>query len=75
MVPKKCAETQKSPDVARLLKSKSLRSPQELEPEAKKLCAQGLGTACAACLRFPVVQGAQARGEAGMGMLAPRTLK
>lgn len=55
MVPKKCAETQKSPDVARLLKSKSPRSPQELEPEAKKLCAQGLGTACAACLRFPVV--------------------
>lgn len=46
MVPKKCAETQKSPDVALLLKSKSPRSTQELEPEAKKLCAQGLGTAC-----------------------------
>lgn len=63
MVPKKCAGTQKSLDVARLLKSKSLRSLQELEPEAKKLCAQSLGTACAACLRLPVVRGAQARGR------------
>lgn len=69
MVPKKRAETQKSPDVARLLKSKSPRSPQELEPEAKKLCAQGLGTACAACLRFPVVQGAQAKAKLGWGCL------
>ncbi|XP_032759553.1 DNA damage-binding protein 2 isoform X4 [Rattus rattus] len=41
MAPKKCPETQKSPDVAVLLKSKSRRSPQELEPEAKKLCVQG----------------------------------
>lgn len=41
MTPKKCPESQKSPDVALLLKSKSRRSPQELEPEAKKLRAQG----------------------------------
>ncbi|XP_063139038.1 DNA damage-binding protein 2 isoform X4 [Rattus norvegicus] len=41
MAPKKCPETQKSPDVAVLLKSKSRRSPQELEPEAKKLFVQG----------------------------------
>lgn len=52
MAPKKCPETQKSPDVAVLLKSKSRRSPQELEPEAKKLCVQGPGTACAAALTF-----------------------
>lgn len=41
MAPKKCPETQKSPDVAVLLRSKSRRGPQELEPEAKKLRVQG----------------------------------
>ncbi|XP_021050752.1 DNA damage-binding protein 2 isoform X2 [Mus pahari] len=41
MAPKKCPETQKSPDVALLLRSKSRRGPQELEPEAKKLRVQG----------------------------------
>lgn len=53
MAPKKCPETQMSPDVAVLLKSKSRRNPSpELEPEAKKLCVQGPGTACAAALAF-----------------------
>ncbi|OBS65423.1 hypothetical protein A6R68_06015, partial [Neotoma lepida] len=41
MAPKKCPETQKPPDVAARLKSKSRRSPQELETEAKKLRVQG----------------------------------
>lgn len=75
MVPKKCAGSQKSLDVARLLKSKSLRSLQELEPEAKKLCAQSLGTACAACLVFRWFEVLRPEVDAGVGMLMPRTLK
>ncbi|XP_049980218.1 DNA damage-binding protein 2 isoform X2 [Alexandromys fortis] len=61
MVPKKCAGTQKSLDVARLLKSKSLRSLQELEPEAKKLCAQSLvpSRKCEACCHLPGLPGLQ----------------
>ncbi|XP_038187903.1 DNA damage-binding protein 2 [Arvicola amphibius] len=61
MVPKKCAETQKSPDVARLLKSKSPRSPQELETEAKKLCAQGLVSSrkCESCCLLAEMSGLQ----------------
>lgn len=67
MAPKKCPETQKSPDVALLLKSKSRRSPQELEPEAKKLRAQGPGTACAAALAFRWFRVLTPEAEVGVG--------
>jgi hypothetical protein len=66
MAPKKCPETQKSPDVAVLLRSKSRRGPQELEPEAKKLRVQGPGTACAAALAFRGFRVLAPEAEAGV---------
>ena len=49
MAPRKRPETQKTPEVVVRPKSKRNRSPRELEPEAKKLCVKGPGTACACC--------------------------
>jgi len=49
MAPRKRPENQKTPEVVVRPKSKRNRSPRELEPEAKKLCVKGPGTACACC--------------------------
>lgn len=50
MAPRKRPETQKTPEVVVRPKSKRNRSPREPEPEAKKLCVKGPGTACASAL-------------------------
>ncbi|XP_017833570.1 DNA damage-binding protein 2 isoform X3 [Callithrix jacchus] len=43
MAPKKRPETQKTSKIVLRPRSKRSRSPRELEPEAKKLCAKGSG--------------------------------
>ncbi|XP_063497023.1 DNA damage-binding protein 2 isoform X2 [Symphalangus syndactylus] len=43
MAPKKRPETQKTSEVVLRPRNKRSRSPRELEPEAKKLCAKGSG--------------------------------
>lgn len=45
MAPKKRPETRKPFEMVLCAKSKKSRSPRELEPEAKKLCVKGPGTA------------------------------
>ncbi|PNJ68353.1 DDB2 isoform 14, partial [Pongo abelii] len=46
MAPKKRPETQKTSEIVLRPRNMRSRSPRELEPEAKKLCAKGSGTAC-----------------------------
>uniref|UniRef100_A0A2I3HDE5 DNA damage-binding protein 2 n=1 Tax=Nomascus leucogenys TaxID=61853 RepID=A0A2I3HDE5_NOMLE len=43
MAPKKRPETQKTSEIVLRPRNKRSRSPRELEPEAKKLCAKGSG--------------------------------
>lgn len=65
MAPRKRPETQKTPEVAVRPKSKRSRSPWELEPEAKKLCVKGPGTACACCFNNSAFWGSHAGGWSG----------
>lgn len=62
MAPRKRPETQKTPEMVVRPKSKRSRSPRELEPEAKKLCAKGPGTACACCFHNAAMWGSHAGG-------------
>ncbi|PNJ68354.1 DDB2 isoform 16, partial [Pongo abelii] len=43
MAPKKRPETQKTSEIVLRPRNMRSRSPRELEPEAKKLCAKGSG--------------------------------
>lgn len=65
MAPKKRPETQKTSEIVLRPRNKRSRSPRELEPEAKKLCAKGSGTACACCLNISAFRGARAGGCSG----------
>ncbi|XP_031315520.1 DNA damage-binding protein 2 isoform X1 [Camelus dromedarius] len=65
MAPRKRPETQKTPEVVVRPKSKRNRSPRELEPEAKKLCVKGPGTACACCFNNSAIWGSHAGGWSG----------
>lgn len=67
MAPRKRPETQKTPEVVVRPKSKRNRSPREPEPEAKKLCVKGPGTACASALINSAVGVLRRRLEWGMG--------
>lgn len=65
MASRKRPETRKTPEVVVRRKSKRSRSPRELEPEAKKLCVKGPGTACACCFNNSAIWGSHAGGWSG----------
>ena len=65
MAPRKRPETQKTPEVVVRPKTRRSRSPRELEPEAKKLCVKGPGTACACCFNNSAFGGSHAGGWSG----------
>lgn len=65
MAPRKRPETRKTLEVVVCPKSKRSRSPREQEPEAKKLCVKGPGTACACCFHNSVIWGSHAGGWSG----------